>query len=79
MNFDIMKENVSGVLAVSDEEALQAMKYAWEKLKLVVEPGAAVALAAVLTGKIDVTGKTVCLVLSGGNVDEDTFTRALTS
>lgn len=79
MNFDIMKENLSGVLAVCDEEALQAMKYAWEKLKLVVEPGAAVALAAVLTGKIDVTGKTVCLVLSGGNVDEDTFARALTS
>lgn len=77
INFDIMKRNLSGVLAVSDDEALQAMKYAWEKLKLVAEPGAAVALAAVLSGKINVTGKSVCLVLSGGNVDEETFIRAL--
>ncbi len=79
MNFDIMAENLSGVLTVSDDEALLAVKYAWEKMKLVVEPGGAVALAAVLTGKIDVTGKTVCLVLSGGNVDEDTFMKALTT
>lgn len=77
MNFDIMAKNLSGVLTVSDDEALQAVKYAWEKMKLVVEPGGAVALAAVLTGKIDVTGKTVCLVLSGGNVDEGTFIKAL--
>lgn len=79
MTFDIMAENLSGVLTVSDDEALQAMKYAWKKMKLVIEPGAAVALAAVLTGKINVAGKTVCLVLSGGNVDEDTFSKALES
>ncbi len=79
MNFDIMAENLSGVLTVTDEQALGAMKYAWEKMKLVVEPGAAVALAAVLNGKIDVKGKKVCLVLSGGNVDEETFIRALES
>ncbi|MBT6032169.1 MAG: threonine/serine dehydratase [Kordiimonadaceae bacterium] len=77
MTFKIMSDNLSGVLTVSDQEVLVAMKYAWEKLKLVVEPGACVALAAVLHGKIDVKGKKVCLVLSGGNVDEQTFKNAL--
>ena len=79
MTYKIMSNNLSGVLTVSDQEVLIAMKYAWEKLKLVVEPGACVALAAVLHGKIDVSGKSVCLVLSGGNVDEETFIKALNS
>ncbi len=77
MTFAIMSKNLSGVLTVSDDEVLVAMKYAWEKMKLVVEPGACVTLAAILHGKIDVKGKTVCLVLSGGNVDGDTFKKAL--
>lgn len=79
MTLEIMSKNLSGVLTVSDGEALVAMKYAWERLKLVVEPGACVALAAVLHGKIDVKGKKVCLVLSGGNVDEETFIKALST
>jgi threonine dehydratase len=77
MTHKIMSDNLSGVLTVTDDEVLVAMKYAWEKLKLVVEPGACVALAAVLHGKIDVKGKNVCIVLSGGNVDEETFKKAL--
>ncbi|MBT5073931.1 MAG: threonine/serine dehydratase [Kordiimonadaceae bacterium] len=77
MTYKIMSDNLVGVLTVSDAEVLVAMKYAWEKLKLVVEPGACVALAAVLHGKIDVAGKKVCIVLSGGNVDEETFKKAL--
>ncbi|MEZ5757217.1 MAG: threonine/serine dehydratase [Emcibacteraceae bacterium] len=77
MTYTIMSRNLSGVLTVTDEEALKAMKYAWEKLKLVVEPGACVALAAVLHGKLDVKGKKICIVLSGGNVDEETFIKAL--
>jgi threonine dehydratase len=51
------------------------MRVAFEQLKLVVEPGGAVALAAVLTDKVDVRGKTVLVVLSGGNVDLATFQR----
>ncbi|MDG1438822.1 MAG: threonine/serine dehydratase [Emcibacteraceae bacterium] len=77
MTHEIMSDNLSGVLTVSDDEVLIAMKYAWEKLKLVVEPGACVALASVLHGKINVKGKNVCIVLSGGNVDEETFKMAL--
>lgn len=77
MTLSIMSNNLAGVLTVSDDEVLRAMKYAWEKLKLVVEPGACVALAAVLHGKINVEGKKICLVLSGGNVDEENFIKAL--
>jgi threonine dehydratase len=49
------------------------MRFAFRNLKLVVEPGGAVALAAVLAGKIDTNGKTTAVVLSGGNVDSDLF------
>ncbi|MCL4170829.1 UNVERIFIED_CONTAM: hypothetical protein GTU68_002067 [Idotea baltica] len=77
MTLELMSNNLAGVLTVSDEEVLRAMKYAWEKLKLVVEPGACVALAAILHGKINVEGKKICLVLSGGNVDEENFIKAL--
>jgi len=77
MTFSIMKKYVDSVLVVNDREALQAVKYAWEKLKIVVEPGGAVALAALLSGQKNVRGKNVCLMLSGGNIDEATFKAAL--
>lgn len=77
MTFSIMRDNLSDILTVTDDEALNAVKYAWEKLKLVVEPGGAVALAAILAGKLNVTNKKICLVLSGGNVDKEMFVRAL--
>ena len=51
------------------------MRYAFEELKLVVEPGGAVGLAALLAGKLDVTEKVVVAILSGGNVDADLFAR----
>ncbi len=77
LTFPINKQNLAGILTVSDEEVLVAMATAFRELKLVVEPGGAVALAALLTEKLDVTGKNVAIVLSGGNVDAETFTRAL--
>ncbi len=73
----IMQKYVTSVLTISDAEALIAVKYAWEKLKLVVEPGGAAALAALLSGRVDVRGKTICLLLSGGNIDAATFERAI--
>jgi threonine dehydratase len=54
---------------VSDAQVHEAMRFAWEHLKLVVEPGGAVALAALLVGKLPMGGLTVGVVLSGGNVD----------
>jgi threonine dehydratase len=69
LTFSINKRLLAGGLGVSDAEVKRAIVYASRQLKLVVEPGGAVALAAVLAGKLDVAGKTVVVVLSGGNID----------
>ena len=65
----INRERLAGGLVVSDAEAGAAMRLAFLYLKLVVEPGGAVALAAAATGKLDCRGKTIAVVASGGNVD----------
>jgi len=64
-------------VAVSDAEALAAVAFAFEELRLVVEPGGAAALAALLSGRLAAKGKTVAIVLSGGNVDPAVLARAL--
>jgi threonine dehydratase len=73
LTFAINRERVTGGLAVTEDETRAAMAYAFRHLKLVVEPGGAVALAAVLAGKIKTRGRTLALTLSGGNVDPDVF------
>ena len=73
LTFPILQKLVRQVLTVSDAEVRSAMRFAFRNLKLVVEPGGAVALAALLSGKLDVAGKTTALVLSGGNIDVDLF------
>ncbi|HNP64465.1 MAG TPA: threonine/serine dehydratase [Woeseiaceae bacterium] len=73
LTFPIIQALVSGVLTVSDTEVRAAMRFAFRHLKLVVEPGGAVALAAILSGKLDTAGKTTVVVLSGGNVDVELF------
>jgi threonine dehydratase len=77
MTFAINRELLGEGLAVSDAEAAAAMRFAFEVLKLVVEPGGAVALAAVLAGKITTRDRTTGIVLSGGNVDAALFRRVL--
>lgn len=77
LTFAINAVRLAGGLAVSDAEVAAAMRFAFEELKLVVEPGGAVALAAVLAGRYDARGKSVALVLSGGNADPDVFARVL--
>ncbi len=77
MTLAINSRLLAGGLVVSDDEALNAMATAFRDLKLVVEPGGAVALAAALSGKVDIAGKTTVVVISGGNVDADMFQRAL--
>jgi threonine dehydratase len=67
--FSVMADLVYGGLVVSDDEVRSAMTCAFNHLKLVIEPGGAVGLAAVLNGKYDSNGKTVVVVASGGNVD----------
>ncbi len=77
ITFPLGKKVLAGGLCVTDQEAFAAMRFAFTHLKLVVEPGGAVALAAALTGKLDIRGRTVAVVLSGGNVDPDLFARVL--
>ena len=77
LTFALNGPRLAGALGVSDEEALAAMAFAFRHLKLVLEPGGAAALAAVLAGKLDVAGRTVLVVASGGNVDAETFGRAI--
>ncbi|MEQ8250265.1 MAG: threonine/serine dehydratase [Oceanibaculum nanhaiense] len=78
ITFELNRKLLKAGLVVSDAEAQIGMAHAFRYLKLVAEPGGAVALAAAVTGKIDMTGKTVAVVCSGGNVDQATFLEALT-
>lgn len=75
--FALMRHHLAGGVTVSDDEVLAAMAYAFRTLKLVIEPGGAVALAAVLAGKLPLAGRTTAIVVTGGNVDPETFCRAL--
>ncbi len=71
--FEINRKHLAGAASVSDNEVRAAMKTAFSDARLVTEPGGATGLATVLAGKIDVAGKTACVILSGGNVDPDLF------
>ncbi|TIM17285.1 MAG: threonine/serine dehydratase, partial [Mesorhizobium sp.] len=73
ITFEINRRNLTGGIAVSDQAAAQAMRDAMAYLKLVVEPGGCVALAALSSGEIEMSGKCVAVVLSGGNVDFRTY------
>ena len=77
LTFPINAERVTSGIAVSDSEVGAAMRAAFAHLKLVVEPGGAVALAALLAGRIETAGRTVVAVLSGGNVDPEVFRAVL--
>jgi len=75
LTFEINRELIGAGVSASDGDAGRAVAFAFRELKLVVEPGGAVALAALLAGKVDVRGKIVVAVLSGGNVDPELFAR----
>ena len=73
LTFEINRRLLSTGVAVSDAEVRAAMRFAFRHLKLVVEPGGAAALAALLSGKLATKGKTTVVVISGGNVDLDLY------
>lgn len=64
-----INRRLAGAVTVSDAEVAEAVRFAFRHLKLVVEPGGAVSLAALLAGKVEGAGRTTGLILSGGNVD----------
>ena len=76
ITFPVNRVRLAGGLAVTDEEVLDAVAFARDVLKLIVEPGGAVALACVLSGKIETQGKVIAVVLSGGNVDPEVLAKA---
>ena len=77
MTVAINRDLCRGAVTVADAEVRHAVRVACRDLKLVVEPGGAVALAAVLAGKVETQGRTSAVVLSGGNVDETLYAEIL--
>jgi threonine dehydratase len=77
ITFEINRKLVGEGVSASDEEVGRAVAFAFRELKLVVEPGGAIGLAALLAGKLDIKGKVVVAVLSGGNVDAELFHRLI--
>jgi threonine dehydratase len=77
ITFAINSRLLTQGLIASDAEVKTAVEFAFRELKLVVEPGGAVGLAALLAGRIDSSGKNVVIVLSGGNVDADMFAKLI--
>jgi len=77
MTFAINAPRLGCGLAVSDAEVAEAMRFAFSALKLVVEPGGAVALAAVLAGKFKTEGRSIGVILSGGNADPELYAQVL--
>ncbi len=67
----IIGQHVENVVTVSEEQIIHAMRTMWERMKIVVEPSAALPLAAILAGRLDVSGARVGIIVSGGNVDMD--------
>ncbi len=77
LNYEIMMKLVNDVITVSDDQIIEAMRLIWERMKIIIEPSCAVPLAVVLNNRELFKGKKVGIILSGGNVDLDTFFAAL--
>lgn len=71
--FAIAMEYVHDIIRVSEEEILEAMQFIWERMKIVIEPSSAVAVAPLITGSLEAPGEQIGVILSGGNIDLDRF------
>jgi threonine dehydratase len=69
LTFPVIREHVKEIITVSEEDIVKAMRYVWERMKIVVEPSGAVPLAAVFSKSQQMLGKRIGIILSGGNVD----------
>ena len=68
-NFALIRELVDDIVTVEEAQMVDAMRLVWERMKIIIEPSAAVPVAAILNGAIDIRDRTVGVILSGGNVD----------
>jgi len=75
--FAVLRRHLDGVVTATDAETLDALRFIWERLKILIEPSCAVPVAPLLTGRVDAKGLRVGVILSGGNVDLDPMFRAL--
>ena len=75
--FAVLSKHIDGIVASEEHETLDALRFVWERLKIIIEPSCAVPVAPVLNGAIDVKGLRVGIILTGGNVDVDPFFEAL--
>jgi threonine dehydratase len=73
LTFAVIKERVDDIITVSDDSIRKAMKLIWERMKIIVEPSAAVTLAVLIENKVNLKGKKIGLILSGGNIDFEKF------
>jgi threonine dehydratase len=73
LTFPIVQRYVDDIVTVSEDEIVAAMRTIWDTMKIVIEPSAAVPYAAIAANKIDISGKRVGIILTGGNVDLDTL------
>ena len=69
LTFSLVRQYVDDMLTVSEADILHTMHFVWERLKLVIEPTGTLGLAALYRGRLDLRGKRIGVVLSGGNVD----------
>lgn len=75
LTFEIMYRNIDGVLTVTDEQLLEGMFFFGERMKMITEPTGCLGLAGLLHGGIDVKGKKVGVIISGGNVDMQRYSQ----
>jgi threonine dehydratase len=67
--FQIIKKHVDEIVTVSEASIIEAMRFIWERMNMIIEPSCAVPIAAIFEGKVDVRGKKVGIIITGGNVD----------
>jgi threonine dehydratase len=77
--FAVIRRHVEAIWTASEGEIVEAMRFVWERLKIVIEPSSAVPVAPLLTGRLDVRGLRVGVILTGGNVDLEPFFQAVSA
>jgi threonine dehydratase len=77
--FSVIRRHVEAIVTATEAEIIEAMRFVWERFKIVVEPSGAVPIAPVFSGRLHVRGLKVGIIVSGGNVDLEPFFQALAS
>jgi len=76
-DFAVIREHVTGIVTATESEILDAMRFIWERMKIIIEPSCAVPVAAILNGQVQARGRRIGVILSGGNVDLEPMFAAL--